>query len=97
MRREKLYYVYILASKGNGTLYTGITSNIARRMEEHKNNTVEGFTKKYKVHMLVYYEIFSDVYMAISREKQLKKWNRKWKINLIEKNNPRWKDLSYTL
>ncbi len=90
---QKSYYVYILASKRNGTLYIGVTSDLKKRIWEHKNNLVEGFTKKYKVHLLVYYESTNDVRSAITREKQLKKWNRKWKIGLIEKNNPQWKDL----
>jgi putative endonuclease len=87
------YFVYILASKKNGTLYTGMTSNLIRRVYEHKNNIHEGFTKKYSVHILVYYEHTTDVKAAILREKQIKKWNREWKINLIEKENPNWDDL----
>ncbi|MDX1521705.1 MAG: GIY-YIG nuclease family protein [Anaerolineae bacterium] len=89
----KSYFVYILASKKNGTLYIGMTSNLQHRVYEHKNNTIEGFTKKYGVHTLVYYEQTPDVVTAITREKQLKKWNRQWKINLIEKENPNWDDL----
>jgi len=89
----KQYYVYILASKKNGTLYIGITNNLIKRIYEHKNNLVDGFTKKYKVHKLVYYEICSDVQTALQREKLLKKWNRKWKIDLIEKENYFWDDL----
>ena len=85
--------VYILASKRNGTLYTGVTSNLAKRIWKHKNNQLEGFTKKYQIHMLVYYEVHEDMYEAITREKQIKKWNRKWKLDLIEKMNPQWKDL----
>lgn len=87
------YYVYILASKRNGTLYIGITKNLIRRIYEHKKNVIDGFTKKYNVHRLVYYEQTNDVKSAIEREKKLKKWNRKWKLNLIEKKNPDWKDL----
>ncbi|UCD55040.1 MAG: GIY-YIG nuclease family protein [Candidatus Omnitrophota bacterium] len=87
------YYVYILASKRNGTLYIGMTNDLIKRVYEHKNNLVEGFTKKYHVHKLVYYEQTNDVYSAITREKQMKKWNRAWKIELIEKNNPNWEDL----
>ncbi|MDD5677729.1 MAG: GIY-YIG nuclease family protein [Kiritimatiellae bacterium] len=87
------YYVYILASKRNGTLYIGITNSLIRRVYEHKNGLIKGFTKKYKVHNLVFYERFDDVKSAIRYEKQLKKWNRKWKIELIEKDNPEWKDL----
>jgi putative endonuclease len=89
----KQYYVYILASKRNGTLYIGVTNNLLKRVYEHKNNLVEGFTQKYKVHNLVYYEIYYDVYTAIAREKAMKKWKRVWKIELIEKDNPLWKDL----
>ncbi len=90
---KKTYYVYILASKRNGTLYIGITSNIRRRIYEHKNDLIEGFTKKYKVHLLVHYETFEYVNNALTREKQLKRWKRKWKLELIEKENPHWKDL----
>jgi putative endonuclease len=85
--------VYILASKKNGTIYIGVSSNLQKRVWQHKNNEVEGFTKKYKVHMLVYYELHDDITVAITREKQMKKWKREWKINLIEKNNPNWVDL----
>jgi putative endonuclease len=89
----KTYYVYILASQKNGTLYVGVTHDLIRRIDEHKNNRVKGFTSKYNVHRLVYYEYTNDVYGAISREKHLKKWKRQWKIELIEKENPEWKDL----
>ncbi len=89
----KTYYVYILASKRNGTLYIGVTDNLIKRIYQHKNNLVEGFTKKYHVHILVYYEQTNAVTAAITREKQLKNWNRKWKIALIEKENSAWKDL----
>lgn len=85
--------VYILASKRNGTLYTGVTSNLIQRVWEHKNDLVKGFTNKYHVHMLVYFELHEDMLAAITREKQLKKWNRKWKLALIEKDNPQWNDL----
>lgn len=87
------YYVYILASQKNGTLYIGVTNDIIRRVYEHKNNIAEGFTKKYNVHRLVYYEIFSEIKIAIKREKQLKNWHRKWKLALIENANPDWRDL----
>src|SRR3989344_9432491 len=93
MREEKSYFVYILASKRNGTLYVGITGDLLRRIQEHKQKEVEGFTKKYGVDKLVYLEETSDIEGAIIREKQLKKWNRKWKLELIEKGNPDWKDL----
>ena len=89
----KQYYVYILASKKNGTLYTGVTSNLVKRVYEHKNDLIDGFTKKYQVHSLVYFEIFSDIDEAIHREKCIKRWKRAWKIELIEKSNPNWKDL----
>ncbi len=88
------YYVYILASQKNGTLYIGITNNIQRRIYEHKNNLIDGFTKKYKVHNLVYYEQTDSVESAIIREKQLKNWKREWKIKLIEESNINWVDLS---
>lgn len=89
----KTYYVYIMSSKKNGTLYIGMTSNLIRRVYEHKNNINEGFTQKYGVNRLVYYEHTNDVNAAIAREKRMKKWNRQWKINLIEKENPDWADL----
>ena len=89
----KSYYVYMLASKRNGTLYIGVTNDLVRRVYEHKEGLVEGFTKKYKVDRLVYFEETNDVESAITREKRLKKWNRQWKIELIEKENPEWKDL----
>ena len=93
----KNYYVYILASKRNGTLYIGVTNNLERRMYEHKNHLVKGFTEKYNVHMLVYFEQTSNIEAALQREKQLKKWNRKWKLDLIESVNAEWKDLSKDL
>ena len=88
------YYVFILASKYNGTLYVGVTNDLERRVYEHKENLIEGFTKKYDVHILVYYEDTGDVNIAIAREKVLKKLNRIEKIKLIENINPDWKDLS---
>lgn len=91
------YYVYILASQRNGTLYIGVTNDLVRRVYEHKQKFVEGFTKEYNVHMLVYYEMTESVESAINREKQLKKWNREWKLRLIEKQNPDWKDLYSTI
>ena len=90
---EKQPAVYILASKYNGTLYIGVTSNLIQRIWQHKNDLVEGFTEKYGVHFLVYYELHEQMLAAIEREKQLKKWNRQWKIDLIEKVNPTWKEL----
>ena len=84
----KKYFVYILASKRNGTLYIGVTNDLIRRVYEHKNNLIGGFTNKYNVHRLVYYEQFDNIEYAIQREKRLKKWNRTWKLKLIEKENP---------
>jgi len=89
----KTFYVYILCNKRNGTLYTGVTSDLIRRVYEHRNYLVEGFTKKYNVHNLIWYEIHDTAESAISREKQMKRWERKWKIELIEKLNPDWTDL----
>jgi len=88
------YYVYILASRRYGTLYMGITNNLARRLEQHRSGAVSSFTREYGVHDLVYVEVFDDPENAIVREKQLKKWNREWKIQLIEKDNPEWRDLT---
>jgi len=89
----KSYYVYILASGRNGTLYIGVTNDLIKRVYEHRNDLVEGFTKGHQVHRLVYYEQTNDIRSAITREKQMKKWKRRWKIELIEENNPEWKDL----
>ena len=89
----KNYCVYILASKPNGTLYIGMTSDLVRRVYQHKKNLADGFTKKYSVHQLVYNEITNDVESALTREKQLMNWKRQWKIELIQKNNPQWNDL----
>ena len=89
----KDYYVYIMASKRNGTLYIGVTNNLLRRVYEHKNNLIDGFTKTYNVHTLVFYEHTNDAKAAIRREKQLKKFNREWKLKLIENKNPDWRDL----
>ncbi len=91
------YYVYLLASKRNGTLYVCVTSDLIKRVYEHKDNLVGGFTKKYNAHNLVYFETTEDINSAIIREKQLKKWKRAWKIELIEKNNPEWRDLYFEL
>jgi putative endonuclease len=91
--QSKMYFVYILASKRNGTIYTGVTNDLIRRVYQHKNGINEGFTKKYSVHDLVYFEATDDVQAALRREKQIKKWNRQWKIDLIEKQNPEWRDL----
>ncbi len=89
----KQFYVYILASKRNGTLYTGVTSNLTQRIWQHKNDVVEGFTRKYNVKKLVYYEVHDNAESAITREKRIKKWRRNWKLRLIEESNPQWKDL----
>ena len=85
--------VYMLASKRNGTLYTGVTSNLLKRIWEHKNHLIEGFTKKYNVTNLVWYEVHETMTSAISREKAIKNWKRAWKINVIEAMNPEWRDL----
>jgi putative endonuclease len=93
----KTYFVYILASGRNGTLYIEVTSDLANRIEQHKNKAVPGFTEKYSVTNLVYFEVFELIEEAIIREKRLKKWNREWKLNLIEKSNPNWQDISDSL
>jgi putative endonuclease len=90
---DRSYWVYILASQIGGTLYIGVTNNLVRRVFEHRTNAVPGFTEKYGVHRLVYFEQFGDIDSAIRREKRLKKWNRAWKIRLIEESNPDWHDL----
>jgi putative endonuclease len=90
-------YVYILASKRNGTLYIGVTSDLIKRVWEHKSDFVEGFTKQYQVHNLVWHEMHETMETAIIREKQLKEWKRDWKIELIEKSNPYWNDLYKTI
>ena len=89
----KTYYVYILASKRNGTLYIGVSSDLIKRVWEHKNNVVEGFSDKYGTHMLVWYELHERMESAITREKRIKKWDRQWKLELIEAMNPAWEDL----
>jgi putative endonuclease len=94
---DKSYYVYILASPRNGLLYVGMTNSLPRRLEEHQNGEIEGFTKKFGIHKLVYYEVFEDVLNAIDREKQLKRWTRAKKNALVEKVNPEWADLSEKL
>ena len=87
------YYVYLLASDRNGTLYLGVTNDIVRRVFEHKSKVVPGFTKRYRIDKLVWFEVFDDPTSAITREKELKKWRREWKIKLIEEQNPQWIDL----
>lgn len=88
-----MYYIYILTNMNNTVFYIGVSNNLVKRIYEHKNKFVDSFTSKYNLNKLVYYEIFTDILTAISREKQLKKWNRNWKINLIKKFNPEFKDL----
>jgi putative endonuclease len=89
----KNFYVYIFCSKQNGTLYTGVTSNLVKRVYEHKNNLADGFTRKYSVHLLIWYEVHQTAESAITREKQIKTWKRSWKLKLIEEHNPEWNDL----
>ena len=93
MTGERSYWVYILASKLGGTLYIGVTNDLVRRAYEHRTKAAESFTKKYDVERLVYFERFDDIENAIRREKRLKKWNRAWKVRLIEEQNPNWDDL----
>jgi putative endonuclease len=93
----KYYFVYILASKQNGTLYTGICNDLIRRVWQHKNKIIDGFSSEYGVDKLVYYETFNDVELAIKREKNIKKWKRSWKLRIIIENNPQWNDLYYDL
>jgi putative endonuclease len=94
---SKNYYVYILTNKRNGTLYIGVTQDLLKRVYLHKKELLDGFTKKYNVKRLVYYEVYQDIKDAILREKGLKKWKREWKIKLIEEKNPSWEDLYYKL
>ena len=93
MMQDKQYFVYILASKLGGTLYIGVTNDLIRRAYQHRSKLVEGFTKQYGVTRLVWYETHTDIEAAITREKQMKKWNRAWKVRLIEETNPNWDDL----
>ena len=92
----KTYYVYILASKQNGTLYIGVTNDLVRRISEHREGLAPGFTKTYGVKRLVYFEVFDDIEQAIRREKRLKKYKREWKMNLIQQGNVGWRDLTET-
>jgi len=94
---DKQFFIYILASQRNGTLYTGVTSDLVKRIWEHKEGLVEGFTTKYQVKRLVYFEIYGDAETAITREKRIKKWKRAWKIRLIEEKNPYWHDLYHEI
>ena len=91
------YYVYMLASQRNGTIYTGMTQDLMKRVWEHKNEVVEGFTKDHNVKNLVYYEVYEELNDARHRERRLKRWNRSWKMELIEKDNPQWRDLYETI
>jgi putative endonuclease len=93
MRNPLSFYVYLLASRKHGTLYLGVTNNLVRRVYEHKTKAVPGFTKRYDVDRLVWFEIYDDALNAIAREKELKKWRRDWKVRLIEESNPNWVDL----
>ncbi|HSW75551.1 MAG TPA: GIY-YIG nuclease family protein [Candidatus Saccharimonadales bacterium] len=93
----KRYWVYIICSQKNGTLYTGVTNNLARRIYEHQQKFVDGFTKKYNVHKLIYVEEYAMINDALFREKCIKRWNRSWKLKLIEEKNPEWNDLSQHL
>ena len=93
----KNYYVYILTNKKNGVLYIGMTSSLIKRIQEHREKLVKGFTEKYNIHKLIYYEQTEDISSALAREKSLKKWNRNWKIQLIEKENPNWEDLYFNI
>ncbi|WP_334189390.1 GIY-YIG nuclease family protein [Noviherbaspirillum sp.] len=94
---DKTFYVYLLASARYGTLYVGVTSNLIKRVWEHRESIADGFTKEYGVKQLMWYEMHTDAMSAITREKQIKKWNRAWKIDLIQKENPYWRDLYDTL
>ncbi len=97
MPGSKTYYVYIMASQKNGTLYIGVSGNLVQRISRHKDAQVSGFTQRYGVHRLVYYETFGHIGDAILREKRLKKWKRQWKVRLVEQTNPEWHDLYDTL
>ncbi len=97
MRDERQPCVYILASERYGTLYIGVTSNLMHRLWQHRNDALPGFTARYAVHRLVHFELFGDMERAIVREKQLKRWHRQWKINLINAENPEWRDLAMAL
>jgi len=94
MGGKRQYYVYILTNKNNRVLYIGITNDLPRRIYEHKNKLINGFTKKYNLNKLIYYETTEDIFSALEREKQLKNWHREWKLNLINNFNPKWIDLS---
>lgn len=93
MARDHTYFVYILASQRNGTLYVGVTNDLVRRAQEHREGLVKGFTKRYQIKLLVYYEVHQEIQEAILREKRIKRWLRAWKLQLIEASNPEWLDL----
>jgi putative endonuclease len=93
MIRDHVYFVYILASQRNGSLYVGVTNDLVRRVQEHREGLVEGFTKRYRIKLLVYFEAHQDINEAILREKRIKRWHRNWKLGLIEQQNPEWRDL----
>jgi putative endonuclease len=95
--RDHVYFVYVLASRRNGTLHVGVTSDLAKRVQEHREGLVPGFTRKYGVKLLVYFELHHDINTAILREKRIKRWHRKWKLELIEAANPQWRDLWFEL
>jgi putative endonuclease len=95
--QEKKFYVYIMTNKPYGVFYVGVTSNLPKRLYEHKEGVVEGFTKEYNLKMLVYYEVFEDAENAIKREKRLKRWSREWKIKAVNEFNPGWNDLYETI
>jgi|SRR6188508_2348462 putative endonuclease len=95
--QEHVYFVYVLASERNGTLYVGVTSDLIKRVQEHREGLVAGFTRKYGVKTLVYWELHHDINEAILREKRIKRWQRKWKLELIEAANPQWRDLWFDL
>ncbi len=97
MQRESIPTVYLLASRRNGTLYVGVTSDLVTRMHQHRNDTLRGFTSEYEVKLLVWFEQHTDIDAAIQREKRIKKWNRAWKLELIETTNPDWRDLAEDL
>jgi len=97
LKNDEQYFVYILTNKYNNVMYIGVTNNLVRRMFEHKNKLTDGFTKKYNLNKLVYYEVSEDIETAIKREKQIKNWHRDWKMNLINQVNPEWQDLSQSI
>jgi len=97
LKNDEQYFVYILTNKYNNVMYIGVTNNLVRRMFEHKNKLADGFTKKYNLNKLVYYEVSEDIETAIKREKQIKNWHRDWKMNLINQVNPEWQDLSQSI